>query len=328
VTLSLGDLTATVDRLRAARRSLLTCHMRPDGDAIGSELALAELAESLGTAVAIVNRDPAPAPFAHLPGIERVVVAETLPQGFPEEFDLVVALECPSLDRAGLDGLDCLPILNIDHHRANDLYGEVNLVDPEAPAVGEMVWKMYREAGVKPSRDTATNAYVALATDTGDFRYSNATERAFAAAAEMVAAGARPEQVSQWVHQSRSEASVRLTGEALATLELECRHRLATLVVDPEAFRRAGATPADTEGLLDLPRSIAGVEAVALLKEWEPGTVRVSLRSTGDVDVRRVAASLGGGGHTNAAGCTLHGDLPAARRRIVELLTDLLEVGE
>ena len=319
------DLAAAVGRLRAAKRALFTCHARPDGDAIGSQLALAELAESFGVAVEIVNRDPAPSQYAELPGIERISVGESLPPDFPGDFDLVVALECTDPERSGLDGLTALPMVNIDHHRANQLYGEVNAVDVEAPAVGEMVWHLFGIAGVKPSRDAATNAFVALSTDTGDFSYSNATERAFLAAAEMVAAGAIPEQVSQWVHNSRSEASVRLSGEALATLDLSCNGRIATVCVDPAAFRRAGATPADTEGLIDLPRSIAGVEATALLKMWEPGTIRVSLRSSGEVDVRRVAATLGGGGHTNAAGCTLQGDLATARSRIVELLVDLLE---
>jgi bifunctional oligoribonuclease and PAP phosphatase NrnA len=319
----MGDATTepgdAVERLRCARHALVTSHASPDGDALGSELALAQLAKALGVDTVIVNRDPSPPSLAELPGIDQVTVSAQLPDGFPAGFDLVVTLECPGLDRPGLEGLNRLPILNIDHHRANERYGEVDYLDEEAPAAGEMVWRMFAAAGVTPDAAAATNAFVALSTDTGDFRYSNATPRAFRAAAEMVVAGARPDQVAEWVHHRRSPASVRLLGEALATLELRCDGRLACLQLTPEAFRRARATPAETEEIVNLPRAIAGVRAVVLFKQWETGIVRVSLRSKGEVDIRTVAASFGGGGHTNAAGCTLHGDLPEAAEPVLEM---------
>lgn len=318
------DASAAVERLRRARRVLMTSHASPDGDALGSELALASLADAFGVASTIVNRDPAPPSLAELPGIERVTVSAELPAGFPAGFDLVVTLECPGLDRPGLDGLDRVPILNIDHHRANERYGEVDYLDEEAPAVGEMVWRMFAVAGVTPDVAAATNAFVALSTDTGDFRYSNATPRAFRAAAEMVAAGARPDTVAEWIHHRRSLPSVRLLGEALATLELRCDGQLASLQLTAESFRRAQASPAETEELINLPRAIAGVRAVALFKQWQAGVIRVSLRSKGDVDVCRVAASFGGGGHTNAAGCTLDGDLPRAAEPVLAMIAAAL----
>lgn len=321
------DPLAAVARLRSAERVLLTGHRSPDGDCVGAALALAALAERLGASATILNRDPAPANLHHLPGVERVAVADALPDGFEDEFDLVVTVECPDVDRAGLAGLDRLPIVNVDHHPSNVGYGEVCYLDPAAPAVGEMVWRMFRAAGLRPTAGDATNLYVALATDTGDFRYSNATARAFAAAAEMVEAGADPPTVSEWIHHGRSVASVRLLGEALATLELSCDGRLATVAVDEAAFRRASATPADTEEIVNLPRTIAGVRAVALFKQWEPGSVRVSLRAKGDLDVQRVAAEFGGGGHVSAAGCTVRGDLPVVRRTITAALERALQEG-
>ncbi len=319
-----SDPAAAVERLRRARRVLVTSHASPDGDALGSELALLALTDALGISAAAVNRDPAPSSLAEVPGLDRITVTGSLPSDFPSAYDLVVTLECPGLDRPGLDGLDRLPILNIDHHRANQRYGELDYLDEEAPAAGEMVWRMFSAAGVAPSAEAATAAFLALATDTGDFRYSNATPRAFRAAAEMVASGAKPDQVAEWVHQRRSAASVRLLGEALATLELLCDDRLAVLRVDPGAFARAGATPADTDELVAVPRAIAGVRAVVLFKQWQPGTVRVSLRSKGDLDVRSVAARFDGGGHTNAAGCSLAGDLPEAARPLTAALRELL----
>jgi phosphoesterase RecJ-like protein len=312
-------------RLIRARRVLVTSHMSPDGDALGSELALAELAEGLGITAMVANRDPAPASLCSLPGAERIHISSSLPEDFPESYDLVVTLECPGLDRPGFDSLDRIAILNIDHHQGNQAYGEINYIDPEAPAVGEMIWQMFHESNIKPTPAAATNMYLALSTDTGDFRYSNATGRAFRAAAEMVEAGASPVQTAEWVHGQRSEASVRLVGEALKTLTLHCGGGLATMSIDTQAYERANASPADTDQVIDLPRSIAGVRAVAFFKQWEPGIVRVSLRSKGTVDVCRVAARFGGGGHKNASGCTIHGELSTAVQDLVPILALELE---
>jgi phosphoesterase RecJ-like protein len=319
-----SDPRPAVERLGRARRLLLTSHRRPDGDAIGSELALAELALALGGEARIINRDPAPTGLAELPGYDRVAVSETLPADLEDRFDLVVTLECPDLDRAGFEGLDRLPILNIDHHPDNPCFGEVNYLDASSPAVGEMVWKMFEAAGLSPSADAATNTFVALSTDTGDFRYSNATSRAFRAAAAMVDAGADPARVADWIHGRRTRSSVRLLGEALRTLSFECDGALASLHLDPDAFARCKAQPTDSEDIINHPRSITGVRAVALFKQWEPGLVHVSLRSKGAVDVRRVAALFGGGGHHNAAGCTLEGSLESVRRRLIPELARAL----
>ncbi len=319
------DPRPAVDRLARAHRVLITSHRNPDGDALGSELALATLAGELGVEAVIVNRDPAPAGLAELPGAGAILVREALPEDFPAAYDLVTVMECPGLDRTGFGALGAVPILNIDHHGDNGLYGQVNYLDEDSPAVGEMVWKMFAAARVMPDAETATCCFAALATDTGDFRYSNATRRAFLAAAEMVAAGARPEQVSRWVHERRTEASVRLLGEVLTTLEILCGGRLAVIQADAAAFERAGAGPEDTEDIVNVPRTIAGVEVVAFFKEAGTGTVRVSLRSKGALDVKSVAAALGGGGHVNAAGCTVEGTLETARERILPALARILE---
>ena len=316
-----------VKRFKGAYRILLTCHRNPDGDAIGSELALAELADRIGVGAVIVNRDPTPANLALLPGADRIVVADTLPEDFPGDFDLVITVECPGLDRTGFEGLTRLPILNIDHHPANPGYGVVNYLDEVSPAVGEMVWRMYGEIGIVPTPAAATNLYTALSTDTGDFKYSNATEQAFRTAAEMVDCGAEPAEVAEMVNGNRSEASVRLLGEVLRSLRIEYGGRLAVMTADEEAFRRAQAGPEDTEEIVNIPRSIAGVEVVVFLKQNEPGLVRVSFRSRGTFDVRAVAAGFGGGGHHNAAGCTISGDLEDAKRRVTTALADALGSG-
>ncbi len=312
-------------RLRRCSRVLITGHRNPDGDCLGSAIGFAELAGKLGIETSIVFRDPLPFGLRELPGAEAVIIAETLPEDFPSHYDLVATMECPGLDRTGFDSLHRVPILNIDHHKANDRFGELNFLDEDSPAAGEMIWRLFEEAPVQPSPQAATALFAALSTDTGDFRYSNATGNAFRAAAEMVEWGADPTLVSELVHERRTLGSVRLLAEALSTLEMHSSNQLAVIEVGPEAFARAGAQGSDTDQIVNLPRSISGVEIVAFLKQTDSGAVRISLRSRGTIDVRSVAVSFGGGGHTNAAGCSIDGDLGTARDALLPGLKALLE---
>ena len=320
------DPRAAAALLARAKRVLITSHAAPDGDAVGSELALAELAGQLGIEAAIVNRDPHPASLDFLPGLEQVRVQPALPVDFPATYDLVVVLECPGLDRPGLAGLDRLPILNIDHHLANERYGEVNYLDEDAPAVGEMIAALAGAAGGRLTATMATNLYVALATDTGDFRYSNATPRAFRAAAELVAAGAEPHRIAAAMWENTPSRVVRLTAAVLSTLELLNGGRVAVITCDGDTLERTGAEPRDTEDLINHARAISGVRVAAFFKAFTPGQVKVSLRSKGEVDVQAIARRFGGGGHPNAAGCTLEGSLAAARSAVLPALAHLVEV--
>ena len=241
------DPGAALARLKRAARVLVTSHSAPDGDALGSELGFAELSQALGVKATIINRDPHPASLGFLPGLETIRVQGELPPGFEREFDLVVLLECPDLDRPALAGLDRLPILNVDHHLENAFYGEVNVVDEDAPAVGEMVLKMAETAGVAVTPTMATNLYAALVTDTGDFKYSNATPRAFEAGARLVAAGARPAEIAEALWEQNPARVVRLTATVLSTLELLAGGRLAAITCDKAMLDAAGAGPEDTE---------------------------------------------------------------------------------
>jgi bifunctional oligoribonuclease and PAP phosphatase NrnA len=319
------DVGAALARLRRASRVLITSHAAPDGDALGSELGLAEVARALGIAATIVNRDPHPAPLAFLPGLETIRVQAELPAGFEREFDLAVLLECPGLDRPDLAGIERLPLLNLDHHLENARYAEVNVVDEDAPAVGEMVLAIAETAGVAVTESMATNLYAALVTDTGDFRYSNATPRAFAAAARLVTAGARPTRIAEALWEHNPERVVRLTAEVLATLELLAGGRLAVISCDRAMLERAGARPEDTENLINIPRGIDGVRVAVFFKAVKDGAVRVSLRSRDDVDVQGIAKAFGGGGHRNAAGCTIAGTVAEARQRLLAAALAVVE---
>jgi bifunctional oligoribonuclease and PAP phosphatase NrnA len=319
------DPGPALELIRRAPRVFVTFHSSPDGDAVGSALGFAELVEAIGGAVTVWSRDPYPASLAFLPGLDRISVGESLPGDYPSAHDLCVLLECPGLDRPGFDGLERLPILNIDHHLANELYGAVNYVDEGAPAVGEMVLAMAHDAGVAVSPAMATNLYTALVTDTGDFRYSNATPRAFAAAAMLVAAGAEPAAIAESLYEHAPARAVRLMAAVLSTLELHAEGRLALITCDRTTLEGVGARQEDTEGLINYPRAIDGVRVVAFLKSFSDDVVRVSMRSRGRLDVQAVAQRFGGGGHRNASGCTLRGVLADARRVLLDILVPLVE---
>ncbi len=310
--------------IRKGNRFLLTSHVNPDGDAIGSEVALARILRRLGKGAVIWNLHPTPNLYRCLPGSDRIHGGSEPPAGFPDMFHGIIVLECPSLDRTGLEEhLGALPILNIDHHLGNQHYGAVNWVDSAAPAVGEMVHRLALGLRLDLDPDTVTCLLLTLVTDTGGFRYSNASSLAFETAAALVREGARPEQVAQWLYESQPPGSLRLLGEMLRTLRLDCDGRIASALLLAEMYQRAEAEAGDAEGLIDYPRSIAGVEAVALIKELGQGRYKISLRSRGEVDVEKVARHYGGGGHRNAAGCEIEGELETVREQVIRDLEAL-----
>jgi phosphoesterase RecJ-like protein len=309
-----------------ARRILLSSHQNPDGDAIGSELGLARILRDAGREVAIWNYHATPPVYRHIPGAIEIHAGTAPPAGFPEAFDLAIVLECPTLDRTGLEAeLARLPIVNIDHHLGNPGYGIAHWVDVDAPAVAVMFAELAGRMGWAVDPLAASCLLVGLTTDTGGYRFSNTTPRAHAAAAAMIESGASPELVSKWVYESQSEGSVRLLGRMLATLEIAGEGRVASVYVTREMFRAAGAEAGDSENLIDVPRGIAGVDAVVLLREIATGEWKISLRSRGAVDVQSIARRHAGGGHFNAAGCKATGDLEKVRALFVGEMTAALE---
>ncbi len=311
-------------QLRAGHRFLLISHMNPDGDAIGSSLGLARILRSLGKGAVVWNHDEVPKLYSPLAGSERVHTGKAPPAGYPDTFDAIVTLECPSLDRTGVESaIEDIPIINIDHHLGNEHYGKVNWIDTAAPSLGEMIYRISRGLMVELDQETATALYLTLVTDTGGFRFSNATPAAFEAAAALVTEGARPQQVAQWLYESQPESAIRLLAEMLPTLEIH-DERIASTYITTEMFARVGATAGDTEGLIDYPRSIAGVEGAALIRQIGDDQYKVSLRSRGEVDVEKIARRNGGGGHRNAAGFATDGTLREVREKVVEELQQAL----
>jgi phosphoesterase RecJ-like protein len=314
---SAADVAAAI---RARRSFVLTSHARPDGDAIGSQMALAFALEAIGKSVRLVDRDPAPTPYQKFPGMDRIEIADRL-TGRP---DVVIVLECGDLSRPEVAGLETSFVINIDHHLGNTMYGAVNWFDESAAACGEMVADLIDALGVAWTPAIAAHLYLAIATDTGGFRHGHMTARTFEACRRIALTGVQPAALSREIFDSYSVGRVRLTGRLLGSMELYHDQRLAVLYFDDAMLAACAATVDDTEGLVNLPLGAQEIVAVALFKRQSADVLRVSLRSKGDVDVRSVAQRWNGGGHKNAAGFTINGDYDAAKRRIVDEIGGVL----
>jgi len=298
------------DLLRGAGSVLVVGHKSPDGDSIGTQLAMGRLLDSYANRVTLLAADPVPSRYAWMPGSDRVRVTERS----DETFDLVLALECANLERTGIAGITGHTVINIDHHQQNDHYGRLNWVDPGFSSVGEMLCLVAREltGGAPFPAESATCFYTAILTDTGSFRYSNTTPSALATAGDLVAQGAEPAEVARAIYENHPAARLLLMGRVLSSLTFDEDGRIGWVTVSQVDLRESGAAPEDVEGLIELPRSIGALEVVALFREQPDGSYRVSLRSKRVVDVSAVAAAFGGGGHTRAAGLSAAGPLESA----------------
>src|SRR5437763_738944 len=308
------------ERIRAGRNFLITSHRNPDGDALGSGLALQRLIRQMGKSARMQVRDGFTPSLHNIPGAKDVAVTDALPSDYPNAYDAVFTMECPEVERTGYPVLPG-PVVNIDHHLGNTMYGEINYLDLEAPSVGEMVMQLNRNFLRLPlDAETATAFYVSLASDTGFFRYHNTTLRAFQAAEELVRAGAVPGDISLWINESNSRGSIKLLGLCLSTLQVTPDGKIATIELPKHFFADAGATPEDTEGIVNYGRSIDGVVVSALLKEVDDKSTRVSMRAKPGIDVQAVASMFGGGGHKAASGCTMPFALAEAKKKLISIL--------
>jgi phosphoesterase RecJ-like protein len=318
-----ASAAAVAAALRDRHSIVLTSHARPDGDAVGSCLALALALDHLGKQVRVILHDPVPMPYRDLPAVDRVEVGDRL----SGTADAVVVMECSDLDRPDVAGLDQHFVVNVDHHLGNTMYGAVNWFDESAAACGEMVADIIDALNVPWTADIASHLFLAVATDTGGFRYGPMTARTFDLCRRIALAGANPANLARMIFDSFSLGRVRLTGALLNAMELHHDSRLAILALDDDLLSTCGATPDDTEGLVNLPLGAREVVAVALLKRQNGNVFRVSLRSKGAVDVRAVAETWDGGGHQNAAGCTVTGSTTEVRDAIVARMKQVIDAG-
>jgi phosphoesterase RecJ-like protein len=316
----MSSAAAVAAELARHHSIVIASHARPDGDAVGSQVALGLALTALGKSVRLVARDPVPAPYLGFPAIDRI---ERVTAVGPA--DAVVILECSDITRPELDGLNQAVVVNVDHHLGNQMYGTLNWFDGTAAACGEMVADIIDRLGVRWTADIAAQLYLAISTDTGSFRYGPISARTFDVCARIQRAGVDTARLSRAIFDSFGIGRVKLTGALLAAMDLRLEGRLAILAFDAALLSATGATVDDTEGLVNIPLGAREVAAAALFKEQAGGRWRVSLRSKGEVDVRRVALVWQGGGHTNAAGCTVTADLATAKDLVTAEVARALE---
>jgi phosphoesterase RecJ-like protein len=312
---------ALIDVLRADGPVILCGHARPDGDSIGSVMAMAAALRLRGRQVRTLCSDPAPSAFLTFPRMDTLEILQEVDASGAT----VIVMESGALTRTGIAGLErAATIVNIDHHLGNTGYGTVNWFDEGAAACVELVADAIDAIDVAWTSEIATYLYLGLNTDTGSFRHSHITARSFELARRCVIAGADPVRIGQVAYDSYSLGRLRLIGELLHGMQLEAGGRLAVLTLTPDEHASAGSSPDETEGIINLPFTAQDIRAVCLLRSDEAGVTRVSLRSKGAVDVRAVAQRFGGGGHMNASGFTSTDPIESVRATLLPLLRDAL----
>ncbi|MGA2979593.1 MAG: bifunctional oligoribonuclease/PAP phosphatase NrnA [Terriglobales bacterium] len=318
-------LERVLQEIRVRRRFVVTSHARPDGDGIGSALALGQILRVMGKDAEVVMHDGVPRIYHNLPFADRVIQADSVPANFLGNVaangtanGTVILLECDSTRRTLLEGLENFFLINIDHHASGRNFAHINWIDSSVMATAELVFRLARLACVPVDRDIATCLYTALMTDTGSFMFEGTNEHTFTVARELVLAGADPALCARPIYFGHSTAKLRLLGAALSNLHRE--GMLAWIWVTQEQMTRFGAREEDCEGLVNYALSIADVQVAIFFRELADRRFRISLRSKGEVNVSTVAEYFGGGGHKCASGCSMDGPLAVAVSRMVDRL--------
>lgn len=319
-------MTETVQQIIEVIRSnssfLLTTHEGPDGDAIGSSLALASFLRKIGKDVTVHYQDPVPDLYAFLPAADSVVAH--IPD---KHFDVAFVLDIGELKRAGKEFCDFSRVtttINLDHHLSCENFGDYNLIDSQAAATGILVYRIASAFGYRFDRETALCIYVAVITDTGSFRYSNANPEAFSVAGEMIGCGVNAWDVAEQLYENQPQKRLELVAKCLPTLEVFRDGQVASVTVTLDMYADTGADSELTDGFVNYPRSIRGVEVAIFFRQLEERKFKVGFRSKGKVNVAAFSKALGGGGHHNAAGCTVEGTLDDVKATVYKVVEESL----
>lgn len=307
------DWTSATQTLKNAGQILVVSHVNPDGDAIGSTLAVGLIAQSFGIGVTLVNESPVPEKLAFLPGADRI----QLPSQVKERFSVVIAVDAADISRIGECQqlfADDFVLINIDHHATNDQYGTINIIDASAAATVEILHDWAKHLDVPISEQLATVLYAGLLTDTGGFRYSNTSSNVLRIAAALIDAGAASYELADRLLESISIRYLGQLKEALNSMQIVLDGKVAYLITDEE----------DHDGLVNFVRNIEGVDVGILFRPMDEH-IKVSMRSRHLIDVSDVALSLGGGGHARAAGCTVHGTMEEVVHHVLEKMKEAFE---
>ena len=312
-------MDTVIDRLTESQAIFLSTHINPDGDAIGSLIALGLGLQQHGKQIYLYNESPIPAVYRFLPGVQ--LVQQVLPES--SAWDTAVVLDCGTLERigVGVDFVRGLPqIINIDHHVTNTNFGQYRLVDSTACSSAEIVYRLLKKMAITIDAAIATSIYTGILTDTGSFRFANTNSAAYTICSEMVQAGVDPYTVAQHVYGTYSLGRIKLLNMALDSIEISVNGKLSLMTLTQDMFRETDTNPEDVDGMINYAKRIEDVKVAALIMENENGAVQkryhVSLRSDGTVDVAEIAASFGGGGHFNAAGFGVESSLKTLKKTI------------
>lgn len=309
-----------IDVIRRGQRFVVASHARPDGDAIGSAMAMALAVRALGKHATVVTDAIPPVFLQPFPGVDGMHITTEI----TEPFDAALIMECSELARTGVRGLERSPVINIDHHPGNTLYGAINWVDESAAACGEMAYTLIDALGVPLSPEIATHVYLAILTDTGSFHFSHLSPRTYEIARRSVEAGADPQWIATTHYDSNSLARVRVFGAVMNAMEIVDVGRVALLSITRKTMADLAATNDDLEGLINFPLTVKDIEAVAFFKEVGDQEWRVSMRSKGNVNTGAIARQFNGGGHTNASGCSAKGSLEEIYKQFGQLLAEAI----
>ena len=314
------------ETLRAYQRFVVLSHVRPDGDALGSQLALGLSLELLGKKVSIWNEDGLLDKYAFLPGGERLA----RPPSTPEDFDIAIALDTATQSRLGTAAnavRSATKWINIDHHFSNPGYGDLVLIDPISPATGQILFELIKDQSLPLNLAIATNLFVAISTDTGSFQYPNTTARTFEIGAELVRTGVNVGQISQLLYESYPRRRTELLRELLRTMQFEANGKIACFTLTAKVATELNAKAEDNEGLIDHLRAIQGVIVAIFFEELSDGKVRVSMRSKSEsVDVSAICQKFGGGGHKLAAGARVRGTLTEVQDRFLQATCEAINL--
>lgn len=313
--------TKIVEAINRSHSVLLTAHYSPDGDNIGSQLALYFALKRLGKEVEMINADPVPGRYSFLPGADRFRVSRKIDR----DYDIMFVLDCGEIERlGGLTAERAGFLINIDHHQGCGDFADITWCRESACATGELIYELLLELGAEIDKDIAVCLYVSIATDTGFFRFANTNARTMTIASDLLARGADAGKISELIYEREPVARFRLLGKMLEKMELVCGNKVAVMTAALEDFRNTGASQEDTDSFSNYPKSIQGVEIGIIFQEIEPGIVKISMRSKGKVNVAALAREFGGGGHIRAAGFRTKESLDEIKPKLYKALVKKL----
>jgi bifunctional oligoribonuclease and PAP phosphatase NrnA len=311
--------------LREHNRFAILSHVRPDGDALGCQIALALSLQQLGKEVRVWNEDGMLEKYSFLPRAELL----TKPPAAPEDVDVAVALDTAIQNRLGTAFAAVRSAkmwINIDHHLSNPGYGDLVYVDPTAPATGQIIFDLIKSQGFPFNREIAENLFAAISTDTGSFQYPKTSARTFEIAAQLVCTGIDVGRLNQQLYENYPRRRIELLRELLRTMRFESDGRVASFSLSLKTAAALQVLPEDNEGLIDHLRAIRGVIVAVFFEELADGKVRVSMRSKTDaIDVCAICQKFGGGGHTLAAGARVRGTLAEVEQKVLEEVCDVVK---